>query len=866
MLSSPVDIVGLLQEQARLNPASPAIVASHRAPLSYEELLQEIDSVVRVLIAADVRPNDRVAIIGSGGPEMVVLFLAVASIAACAPLNPAYTAAELEFYLQDLHPRLLIIESGLSTPAPEVARQLRIPTLEIMPAGTSAGKVCFAGTPKQAASASFASTDDTALVLHTSGTTGRPKMVPLTQRNLCRSALNIARSLALTPADRCLSVMPLFHIHGLIGGALATLISGGSVACVGGFRLPAFAGWLEALQPTWYTAAPSIHTAVLSRAPQLREIALSHRLRFIRSCSAPLPPHVIQGLEALFDVPVVEAYGMTEAAHQIACNPLPPTARKPGSVGIATGTAIAIMDKTGALLPSGAEGEIVIRGEGVMAGYVAAAESNMAAFSDGWFRTGDQGRIDADDYLFITGRIKEIINRGGEKISPREIDEVLLSHPSVSEAVAFALPDARLGEDVGAAIVLKPDAGDVDARSILTFAEARLAPFKLPRRILFVSEIPRGPTGKPQRVGLAKRLGLELNSVAASASDAVPSTSTEVTLSRLCRDAFHLETIGIHDDLFDSGADSLSAMRLLREIECHWNIMLTIADMLSAPTIASFARLIDEIEPNREVPRLAVVQAGGTAPPFFCVAAGPGFRELARLLGPEQPFLGSVHPDAIDLPRPCRIEDAAARHVEIIRSVQPHGPYFIGGWCVDGLVAYEVAQQLRHLGERVALLVLFDTSFCPSRFEEVYGHLRAGAETIVKGSQIVVQPQRWHEIPSDLVARVHKLGLGEKLRSHLRSQPSEKLQEAGGWKDVAALLSPAARRYRPLPYEGRVLLLNRSSEQSRWTRSRQNWARVIRGRIEAFDIPGGHVEMFERPQVVHTAEKLGAALRDCMID
>lgn len=862
MVSSFLRIVEHLQ--GRAVHAGPAIVAENCTPLGYDELLQEIDSIVRVLIAAGVTPNDRVAIVSSGGPNMVVLFLAIASIGACAPLNPAYTAAELEFYLRDLDPRLLIIENNLSSPAREVAQQLGIPTLEIVGAGSSAGKVCFAGTPDRAAHAEFAGIDDTALVLHTSGTTGRPKMVPLTQRNLCHSALNIGCCLALTPDDRCLSVMPLFHIHGLIGAVLSTLVSGGTVACVGAFRSHAFVGWLGSLKPTWYTAAPSIHAAVLARGPELREASHSHRLRFIRSCSAPLPPQVIAGLEDLFGVPVVEAYGMTEAAHQIACNPLPPGGRKPGSVGIATGVEIAIMDRTGTLLPRNVEGEIVVRGESVTAGYVAAADANLAAFTDGWFRTGDQGRIDADAYLFITGRIKEIINRGGEKISPREVDEVLLSHPLVAEAVAFALPDARLGEDVGAAIVLKPDAGELDARSLISFAAARLSPFKLPRKIVFVSEIPRGPTGKPQRVGLAKRLGLQDESslVVTSEPTAAPNTPTELTLSRLCCDALHLKTIGIHDDFFDSGGDSLSAMTLLSEIENHWNVMLTIADMLSAPTIASFAKLIDEIEPTREVPRLAVVQAGGRAPPFFCVAAGPGFRELARLLGPEQPFLGPVHPDASDLPRPCRIEDVAARHVEIIRKVQPRGPYFIGGWCVDGLVAYEIAQQLQALGEPVALLVLFDTSFCSSRFDEIYGPLRSGAEILLRNTQILIQPQRWHEIPAHLATRVHGLGLGKRLRNQIGRPQPEKLREAAGWREVAALLSPAASGYRPLPYEGRVLLINRSSEQSRWTRSRQNWTHLVRGRIDAFDIPGGHVEMFEKPHVTQTAERLGAALRD----
>jgi oxalate---CoA ligase len=862
---SPGQIIEILRQRAMLDHSAPAIVADGRAALSYGELLEETERIIRVIIAAGVGPNDRVAIVGSSGPEMVLLFLAVTAIAACAPLNPSYTAAELDFYLRDLAPRLLIVEKGLSSQALEVAGQLGIPILEMIPAGRAAGAFSFGSAPEAVSRASFAAAQDTALVLHTSGTTGRPKMVPLTQRNLCFSACNIGRSLELAPNDRCLSIMPLFHIHGLIGAALSTIASGGSLACPGAFRAPEFPGWIKRFQPTWYTSAPSLHAAVFARSDQLRQINAARGLRFIRSCSAPLPPQLIAGLEDLFGAPLVEAYGMTEAAHQMACNPLPPRSRKPGSVGIATGTEIAIMDGSGKLLSPNEEGEIVVRGASVMDGYVGAAGADKTAFTNGWFRTGDQGRMDEEGYVFITGRIKEIINRGGEKISPREIDEVLLAHPGVAEAVAFALPDVRLGEDVGAAVVCKPNAHGVDARSLLSFAETRLAPFKLPRRIIFVPEIPRGPTGKPQRIGLAKRLGLDDDRPAgnASVSNETPSTPTEQALLRLCRDAFELQTMGIHDDFFDSGGDSLSAMKLLCEVEHHWNIMLTLADMLDAPTIASFAKVIDHIDNHRQAPRLASVQAGGSAPPFFCVAAGPGFRELARLLGPEQPFLGPVHPEASILPKRCRIEDVAAHHVQIIRNAQPHGPYFIGGWCVDGLVAYEIAQQLRAAGEPVALLVLFDTSFYLSDLELTSETRRARANRVAGRARslgrTLFRPKEWHKIAGHFRRSFRTWS----ERIYRRPHAGEELREAAGWREVAAILTPAALRYRPSPYDGRILLLNRSSGESQWkTRTRQDWLRLVSGRLDMYDVPGDHVEMFEKPNVAVTAEKLGTALRE----
>jgi len=794
----------------------------------------------------------------------VVLFLTVAAIAACAPLNPAYTAAEFEFYLQDLRPRLLIIEGGLSSPAREVAQRLEISTLEIIIGGGSAGAFSFAGAANENTGARFAAANNIGLVLHTSGTTARPKMVPLTQRNLCVSARNIAQSLALSPDDRCLSVMPLFHIHGLIGAALATFASGGSLVCAGIFRPTAFFGWLGAFQPTWYTAAPSMHAAVLARSAQLSVTSPSHRLRFIRSCSAPLPPRVITALEERFAVPVVEAYGMTEAAHQMACNPLPPNERKPGSVGLPTGTAIAVIDGRGMPLPPGVEGEIVIRGANVTRGYVAGAEVNAAAFIDGWFRTGDQGRLDEEGYLYITGRIKEIINRGGEKISPREIDEVLLAHPAVAEAVAFALPDAVLGEEVGAAIVLKPEAEGINARTLLNFAELRLAPFKLPRKLLFVSEIPKGPTGKPQRVGLANRLGL-----GAEGSSTTPSTAGEATYSptvatllSLCREIFQLPTIGIHDDFFESGADSLSSVTLLLELERHWNVAVTIADMLASPTVAQLAQVIDQASHTREAPQLAVIQAGGSCEPFFCLGAGPRYRELARLLGPGQPFLGPLHPEPSTLRGSCRIQDVAAHHIRIIRNAQPRGPYFVGGWCIDGLVAFEVAQQLRALGEPVALLVLFDTSFYSSVFEAISGRLTAGAERVTGHVRWIIGDLRWSQLPQYLWTRM--LRLSGRARGLPHPNGIRKLQQEIGWM-ATAVQRRAAYKYRPTPYAGRVLLLRRSMHQSRWTRARQDWRGLVRDGFEAYDIPGDHVSMFEKPNVVFTADKLAAALRDAQV-
>ena len=402
---------------------------------------------------------------------MASAFVAIAAGAATAPLNPAYKQPEFEFYLSDLGAKALVMAAGDDSPARAAAAALGIPVLEIRADPESpAGTFDFVSEPTGAAPThgGMATPDDIALLLHTSGTTSRPKLVPLLHRNVCVTAENIRRTLRLEPTDRVLNVMPLFHIHGLMACVLSTLHAGGSVYCAPGFNALKVFGWLADSDPTWYSAVPTMHQAILARAARNREIVARLRLRFIRSSSAALPTRVMAELEHLFAAPVVEAYAMTEAAHQMTCNPLPPAPRKPGTVGVAAGPDVSVMDTAGNLLAPGDEGEIVIRGPNVTPGYENNEAANREAFTHGWFRTGDQGFRDGDGYFTITGRLKEIINRGGEKISPREVDEVLMDHPAVQQVVTFAMPHPKLGEEVAAAVVLREgaEAGPGDDSSV----------------------------------------------------------------------------------------------------------------------------------------------------------------------------------------------------------------------------------------------------------------------------------------------------------------------------------------------------------------------------------------------------------------
>ncbi|MDF2366725.1 acyl--CoA ligase [Sneathiella sp.] len=486
-----------------------AIGAPGCASLTYDGLNKLSNHVTERLNNLGIGRGDRVAIVLPNGPEMASAFVTVASAATTAPLNPDYKAEEFEFYLEDLKAKALIVEKGSKSPAVGAAQKLGVMVIELtVPENAAAGNFELMGeSVGRATSPGPAEADDIALILHTSGTTSRPKIVPLSHRNVAASARNIARSLALTPKDKCLNIMPLFHIHGLIAAVLASLKAGASVTCTPGFNALKIFGWIDEEKPTWYTAVPTMHQAILARGARNEEIVKAAKLRFIRSSSASLPPQVMTALEDMWNCPVIEAYGMTEASHQMAANPLPPAKRVPGSVGIASGPEVAIMSEDGQLLKSGETGEIVIRGENVTKGYENNPKANAEGFSDGWFRTGDQGILTADGYLSLTGRLKEIINRGGEKISPREVDEILMNHPAVEQVVTFALPHEKLGEEVAAAIVLK-DGQQATEAELRDFAAKSLAAFKVPRSITLLDEIPKGATGKLQRIGLAEKLGL----------------------------------------------------------------------------------------------------------------------------------------------------------------------------------------------------------------------------------------------------------------------------------------------------------------------------------------------------------------------
>jgi acyl-CoA synthetase (AMP-forming)/AMP-acid ligase II len=471
--------------------------------VSYDSLRQQVLAMANALASSGVRRGDAVAIALPNGLPAIVSFLAASIAGTAAPLNPAYPYEEFHFFLGDTNARVLLCPPVGAEFVRTAAADRKIPIFSVEM--TERGIVRMVDAPA-GAQANEPTANDIALVLHTSGSTGRPKRVPLRHFNLAVSSANIANTYALTQEDVSLCIMPLFHVHGLIGSAVATLLSGGTVVVPTKFNALSFWRTVRENRVTWYSGVPTMHQLLLTRAHQKPEEAAS--LRFIRSCSAPLAAELIHKIEGLFGVPFVEAYGMTEAAHQMTSNPLPPRHRKAGSVGVGAGLRISIMDKEGNHLGTDKRGEVAIQGANVFRGYENNSEANTRAFVDGWFRTGDQGFLDADCYLHLTGRIKDIVIRGGENIAPHEVDEVLLRHPAVAAAVTFGCAHPTLGEEVAAAVVLHERNGATES-ALIKHCRELLAEYKCPTKIYLVESIPTTATGKIRRRAVAAALAGE---------------------------------------------------------------------------------------------------------------------------------------------------------------------------------------------------------------------------------------------------------------------------------------------------------------------------------------------------------------------
>jgi thioesterase domain-containing protein/acyl carrier protein len=581
----------------------------------------------------------------------------------------------------------------------------------------------------------------------------------------------------------------------------------------------------------------------------------------LRAGAGRLEPSVAQELEEVFQVPVIQAYSSTETSF-IACEPLPPKQRKRGSVGLPGNAKVAIVDEHGKQLPPNTAGEVVVSGSKIFDGYESNSQANAEAFRDGWFRMGDLGYFDENGYLFLTGRIKEIINRGGQKVSPSEIEAAIIELPGVVTAAAFPVPHPTLGEDVAAAVVLKPGS-TLDVKTLSAALREMLGETKLPRRILFVDEIPKGATGKIQRNRLAAAFGLD-GPAPQSGKGGVAATPTERTLLHIWADTLKLPTVPVDENFFSLGGDSLLAVELFLRIEETMGRRLPRAALFEASTVAEMARYIDAAWPAR---CLVPIQPGGERPPLFCVHDIFGhvlnFRALAAHLGPEQPVYGLqlVGLDGSEVPL-GRIEDMASRYLSEIGTVQPTGPYHLGGYSMGGLVAYEMARQLRAAGEDVGLLALFDTfarhgprrSTLPYWFGQRDNRLddlrpSSVARYLGRGARNVARNARTQ-------LRRRLFGVGWRLSERTAPDIPQLLR-----RPVAANLL-ASRRYRMRPYDGDAVLFSAADFRRDHDHMVENWRRLVAGRLTVHEVPGTHNEILQEPHVRALARLLTECLRD----
>jgi len=867
-----LSISALLQERAVRAPDAAALVAPGYRPLTYGRLASQIEHHSRDLSHLGLGHGDQVAIVLPQGPEMITTFLAVAAIATAAPLNPGLDGNDFAFWFSRLRARALILPRDKESPARGAAERAGLPVIELSEVpGGAAGEFTLCGDRHpHPASGRLGEPDDIALMLATSGTTSRSQLVPLTHRNICAAAENTSAALGLTANDTCLDVMPLFHAHGLIAGALAPMIAGGCVVCTRGFDAAAFFCWLDEFHPTWYTAVPAIHRAILAQASRHHTAVAESRLRFIRSASAPLPRAVMVDLERVFGAPVTESYGLTEAL-QLTNTPLDPQKRKLGSLGVTGTSDIAIMGEAHTILDPCQLGEIVCRGPVIMSGYFEDADANARSFVDGWFRTGDLGYIDADGHLFMTGRLKDIINRGGEKVLPEEVDDVLLQCPQVVEAAAFAVPHPTLGEDVAAAVVLR---GSIAAgeSAIREFAARRLPPFKVPRRILIVKEIPKGPTSKVQRAGLAEKLGLADpgRGIRPSSDFVAPRSPLEHQLAAIWEEVFGLSPIGRADDFFDLGGDSLIAAALMAAIEEGCSRVLPPAVLLEAPTVARLADVILREDDGFDEP-LTTLRASGTRTPLFFVhndyRRGLYTYNLARCLHPDRPVY-TIHLHGLATHSlPDTVEAIAADRLRSVRRVRPRGPYALGGHCFGGLVALEMAHQLRAAGERVEVVALIDAPAPGRGRRALHGAIDALARArrlppaaraglyvdIVRGLEQTVALARYYRGRIHALARSGALAqtefYGRKLAvaaGHVSAAFGHAAApgETPGHPALAPFADPyeryrrAIRRYVPGPYAGPVVLFR--AEELPTKRPDLGWPRRLLPHLTIVAIPGDH--------------------------
>lgn len=836
-----------------------AIMAPGRKALDYQSLCAITDGLAQALARLGLHSGDAVALVMPDGPEFLISFLAVTKVAICAPLNPGFQMQEFEFYLSDLNARALIVLTGIDTPSVAVAQRMQIPIIDVQPSDLDpAHPLSFSVSSSGLDEHKPYYEPDTALLLHTSATTGQPKLVPLKHGQLISMVEIMRESLPEADEGRVLMITPMFHLHCMLS-ILIQLFSGGAAICTPGFRPETFLDWMTEFRPTQYTANPTLHRAILSLCSRNGRHDSFRSLRFVSSAGAPLPDALYDEIERTMGVPVIEGYGLTEVG-RVTLSPFM-NRRKAGSVGKCLGVDVAIMDEKGGLLPFGCAGEIVLRGPTVMTGYAHNPEANRQAFRDGWFRTGDLGYVDEEGFLFLTGRIKEMINRGAEKILPYEIEEVLAQHPAVQEAAVFGIPHSRLGEDVGAAVVVRPTA-TVTALELRRTVAERLAGFKVPRRIIFVTDIPKGRTGKYQRAKLADYLGF--HDMIEGTPYENPVGPLENKLAEIWGTLLSIEKIGRLDDFFNLGGDSLLGLAMLCVVEDECNCQLDPSVLAESTTLEKFAARVrdaqggESAKPDATHARsgLVILQSKGLGTPLFLVDAwgggALGYRQLVANLSENRPIYGVdiFGNDATDIAL-TTINAIALKGVATVRRVQPRGPYWLGGHSAGGFLAVELARQLVADGERVAGVILIDS--------DCFGWKQYEGAALIWVRHLTGRLRR---IPYHVKALTHL-----PMKRWMKYMRDRMVAVKYMWDRMVAVtkacyedsapLASAVLKHKMTPVTFRVLLLCASEgEQERRERMVTRWSSIITHELLIKDIAGDHSTVMQEPHVKEVADEI----------
>ncbi len=830
-------LVRLLEQHARERPRAEALRAPSQPPLTYGELAGHVERVSGLLAGRGFGREDRIALALPDEAATVTALLSVTAVAIAAPLPIGLPLHEARQVLSGLGARAIAVPQRSSVPAAAAARELGIEVLELesRPSGPAGlFDLHGRGDPGGLAAVSAASPADAAFVLCTSGTAGEPRRVRITHAQFCGAGRDACRVWGLTADDRGFTVSPLFHLAALYHTLAFPLVSGSSIFVSPGFAAERFRRWFQEAMPTYFGASPAVYQAILDRAGDPEELRHRAPLRFVRSAAAPLPSSLKERVEALFGVPVLEAYALTEAGLVTAVTEKH-AGRKPGSVGRSVGPSLAIVDASGRPLPTGLVGEIVVEGPGVMAGYDGDPEATSGAFFGHWLRTGDLGRLDADGDLWITGRLKEQVNRGGEKISPGEVDEALLAHPDVAEAAAFGVAHPRLGEDLAAVVVLRPSAAVV-AATLRAFVAARLAAVKVPSKIVFRDALPRNASGKVPRNGLAAMLGLTSDArpaVQAGPESAASSTASvlERAIAEQLANVLGVQRVSAEDDFFELGGDSVAAAQLMARLHERLGVSLPVSVLFDAPSAGALAEHVGTTEGAAWGPLVPLRARGAGQPLFFVHGLGGGVMFLSKLasrlegrpfFGLQAPGFDGAEPPLTDVP------GLAAHYVRALQRRQPLGPYLLGGFCMGSAVALEMARQLEHGGQEVSLLVLLDPPPLP-----------LGARR---------RPQdRLRVALSALANRLHRNEPGPPI-----SPVEAPLMQAN---------RRALRRYRPRPVEARLaLFLAGQGPPEAAEEAEHALRRLTRGGVRVERIGAGHAELLQEPAVDAVATRIEALL------